>query len=275
MKNIFGSIGYTYLKNDNNKILLFADKHDELPSCENKINMAEWLKSKFKSSIVLLEEVPRIDNKLLGLWETSIHTKELKDMYLENPNIVKPVDIRHFLLPFSWEVMEDDDTDDITLREYIKDINDFFCLKTKYLIENMPLYNVKILKSIELGQHFLQLKDEYYLFLQDLKKLNILNKKLKYIYNKYYKYLEDINDLLSKMMEWYVCACIYQHKNKSLLIHVGLAHSEQILKLLQTKYMYKIEDQQGINELKELRSENVKGCVQISEALNQQFGGYF
>ena len=48
MKSIYGSIGYTLLKNkDNDKnIIVLSDMHDTLPSCENKVNMGEWFKNK-------------------------------------------------------------------------------------------------------------------------------------------------------------------------------------------------------------------------------------
>jgi len=99
MKNIYGSIGYTLLKKEN-LIIIFADKHDDIPNCVNKIDMANWFRTKFKTSIILLEEVPRVsNNKIVGLWEQSLHTKMLKDVYLENPTLIKPVDIRHFLIP--------------------------------------------------------------------------------------------------------------------------------------------------------------------------------
>ena len=272
MKSIYGTVGYSYLKNKN-KILLFADKHDTLPSCPNKINMAPWLKSKFNSSIILLEEVPRIDDKLVGLWEAAEHTKELKDMYLENPEIVKPVDIRHFILPFSWEII--DKKDNTLLEDYIKNMNLFFCLKNEYLITNLSIYNIQKLKYSDLGKHFLEVKEEYRMFLEQLVKLKLLKKTIYYIVQNHSNYLEEINGLASKIMEWYICACIQQYNDKSLLIHVGLAHSEQILDLLQTKYYYTLEEEKGINKLDDIYSSKLSGCVQISDHLNQQFGGYF
>jgi hypothetical protein len=68
MKNIYGSIGYTLLQKEN-LIIVFADKHDDIPICNNKIDMANWFKTKFKTSIILLEEIPRKqDSKILELW---------------------------------------------------------------------------------------------------------------------------------------------------------------------------------------------------------------
>ena len=77
MSKIYGTIGYVFLKKDNRKIIVLADQHDTLPSCENKINVAEWFKSKFKTSKILLEEVPRENNKLLDNNKQISMTKDL------------------------------------------------------------------------------------------------------------------------------------------------------------------------------------------------------
>jgi len=274
MKNIYGSIGYTLLKNEN-LIIIFADKHDDLPKCDNKIDMANWFRTKFKTSIILLEEVPRVPNsKIVGLWEQSLHTKMLKDVYLENPSIIKPVDIRHYLIPFSWEIIEDTQEYNITLRRYMLNIDRFFSMRNKYLLKNCTLYNVEILKTIQLGRHFLNIKEEFNQLIIRAQKVNILDNKLFDIKILNQDFLEDINNLISRIMEWYICACIYNNKNKPLIIHVGLAHSEQIVKLLKETYNYSIIEEQGINKLNDIDNPNLNGCVKISDKLNEQFGGY-
>jgi len=274
MKNIFGSIGYTLLNNKNN-ILIFADKHDNIPDCINKINMAEWFKTKFNSSIILLEEIPRVNSKVLELWDQSIHTKELKEIYLRNPSIIKPVDIRHFLLQFSWEVVDDNPEYDITFKEYLLLIDEFLSMRNAYLKQNCKLYDAKQLMNLDLGRHFLNIKENFSKLLSNLTRLKLLDKKIKYIIDNHQQYLIDINELISKIMEWYICVCIHEYNNRSLIIHVGLAHSEQIISLLQSTYKYKIIEQQGINKLDELAYKEIKGCVQISNEINEQFGGYF
>ena len=102
--NIYGAIGYTIVKNENHKIILFSDMHDKLKSCDNKINMDKWLKSKFTSSIILLEEVPRDDSDLELIWSDSEHTVSLQNLYLDNIDLIKAFDIRFLLIPFSWDV---------------------------------------------------------------------------------------------------------------------------------------------------------------------------
>jgi len=277
MINIYGSIGYTLLNNKQSKhnILVFADKHDNIPDCKNRIDMAKWFKTKFKSSVILLEEVPRVGNEILGLWETSKHTKELKDVYLENPSIIKPVDIRHFLVPFSWEVIDDSSEYQITLRKYLFHINKFFIMENEYLITNCPLYDVTRLQHLTLGRHFLNIKDEYYQLIQKLIKNKLLDSMIKNVREHSQIYLEKINDLISDIMEWYICACVEEHQDKPLLIHIGLAHSEKIINQLQNKYYYKIIREEGINKLNELSTKRINGCVSISKELNEQFGGFY
>ena len=70
MTNIYGTIGFSLLEHidDKNKIMILADMHNTLPSCNNKTNIADWFKSKFPTSEILLEEVPREDFKLKELW---------------------------------------------------------------------------------------------------------------------------------------------------------------------------------------------------------------
>ena len=84
MKNIYGTIGYTVLKNPNtnNKIIILADMHDKLPECVNQTNISNWFESKINSSKILLEEVPRDNVTLHELWSESPHTQNLKNLFL-------------------------------------------------------------------------------------------------------------------------------------------------------------------------------------------------
>ena len=99
--NIHGLIGYTILINKklNKQVLVMADRHDELKECEEQsIKIAEWLKTKFHTSNILLEEVERNGNELQELWDSSSHTQDLKNLYLNNIDIVVPIDIRNDLI---------------------------------------------------------------------------------------------------------------------------------------------------------------------------------
>lgn len=75
MEDIFinGSIGYIYLKNVDNQILLLSDNHSSTNYCTivNSQFISDWLLT--KNSKVLLEEVPRIEgSKLLELWTSKL-----------------------------------------------------------------------------------------------------------------------------------------------------------------------------------------------------------
>ena len=103
--------------------------HDKLKSCDNKINMDDWLKSKFTSSIILLEEIPRTDMQLELLWTESEHTVSLQKLYLENTDLIKAFDIRFLLIPFSWEVKQNKTC---ILKEYVQLLASFYKLRNEY-----------------------------------------------------------------------------------------------------------------------------------------------
>ena len=116
MQDIFinGSIGYIYLKNFENQILLLSDNHSSENYCtihkNNSKFISDWLST--KNSKVLLEEVPRMKgSELLELW-SSKHIQKLKDLYLKqklNENQIEGVDIRPLLIPFSLIVCKVND----------------------------------------------------------------------------------------------------------------------------------------------------------------------
>jgi len=264
-QNIYGTIGYTILKNDNHNVIVFADMHDQLLDCNNNITISNWLKNKFDTSYILLEEVDRnTDFKLKELWTESTHTQELKKLYLNNKDIILPVDIRPFLIPYNWEM--DKETDKTLLHEYLLLIDNFFCINNKYIKKQIINYNNNLLNNIS-GKHYIILKYKYYSFL--LKYYKLLYSELKDIDN---NILEEINDLLNDIMEWYICSKIYILQNKSNIIHTGLAHSQNVIKLLIQIYKYNIETASGINVI-DKKLDNIKtGCVNIILKYDKLFG---
>lgn len=270
MINIYGSIGYTILKHSNyNKIIVFADMHDTLKSCENKINISSWMLTKFKSSSILLEEVPREDVELKELWTNAEHTQELKNLYLQYPNNIKPIDIRPFLIPFSYEILNEVSGKlyDITLKEYLTDINDFFNFKNKYLLKNLSNYNLDKLLNTKLGHHFIKIKKTYLNLLIDIH--NKINNKIRDLYKLNYKYLNNISMLLNFIMEWYICANIDLLKEKPIIVHAGLFHSENIITLLSKFYNYSIVYNMGKNKLMDNKEE--QGCINLPLNYNALF----
>jgi len=277
MSKIYGTIGFVFLAKEYRKIIILADQHDTLPECENKINIANWFKKKFNSSKILLEEVPREDNKLIELWQESPHTQELKKLYLDNPTIISGMDIRPFMIPFSWEVLEQIDTlnndYNINMIEYLKEIDNFFSLQNTFIMSNLPNYNVNILKDTLLGKHYLLIKNRYENFLEELNNQELLTQQIRYLNDNHNSKLSILNNLLDDIMEWYICAQVNLYNDKSIIIHAGLAHTDKIIKLLQSHYSFEIKHQEGINSMNKIGYGSRSGCIQIPLEIDSQFGG--
>jgi hypothetical protein len=274
MPIIYGTIGYTTLFNQitKKKILIFADMHDNLKKCNDYIDIVDWLKVKIKTSKILLEEVNRENNEVIELWKTSQHTQNLKELFLKNKNI-KPVDIRPILIPFSWEIlnMKNDSyinsIKKIILFDYLKLLDDFYCLKNQYLVKILKNYNIDFLTNSDIGIHFLKIKKKYKMFIVNNSKY--LGFTIYDLYNKNINLLENINNLLDHIMEWYICANIILI-DKSIILHTGLFHSENVINLLINNYNYKINNKKGINNLKDI--DKIKdGCIYISSDINSDF----
>jgi len=266
---IYGSVGYSLLKGPKNKILIYADKHDDNAGCNNDMDVAGWMQTKFTSSNIILEEVPRNDEtKLEELWPSSYHTQNLKNLYLTNPHIIKGSDIRTYLVPFSWELVNYNDHRSVTLLDYLKNIDDFFSLKNEYCIRTIPIYR-KLYNTLQ-GKHFLMLKNNFRKFLKKYKSLLVYGGTVYDIKQNNSTVLEELNEILNGIMEWFTIANIDSTRNN--VIHVGLAHSEKIVEWLIKHYGYTLEMQQGINHMKYLNN-NASGCVLLSQDIDKQFGG--
>jgi hypothetical protein len=268
MISIYGAIGYTLLKNNKNKVLIFADKHDDSDSCYSDTDIADWFNKKNNSNI-LLEETPRNDNIILkDLWIDSYHTQKLKKLYLSKPKVIQGIDIRLYLIPYSWELV--DSINNTTLFEFLKELNDFFSIKNEYCLNNLSIYkNMPKIKSKN-GEHFLELKKKFYNLVKK-NKTNLYDTVLELKNNKI-NILEKINDMLDNILEWYICASI--NINKSNIIHTGLAHSEKIVDLLEKYYGYKKQLFNGINKLDEIKYKPMNGCIQLPNDIENQFGGF-
>lgn len=272
--NINGSIGYTLLANNDIKVLVLADMHSKLPYCDKDgIFVSEWLKNKFKSKI-LLEEVPRTETKLKELWPSSPHTQKLKNAYLENSHIIQGVDIRPFLIPFSWELSFDKEVPNLTLREYLSYINIFCNLKLNYFIKDLKnIYSKEYLSRSLLGLHYMKIKKFIKEYVKSHK--NYLNASIKEISKNNTIVLEKINEIISFIMEWYVIAKMYQsilEGKKTIIIHAGLAHTTNILVALQNMYKFKIISEEGLTDIDEYNKAS-NGCLQLPLDIEKQFGG--
>ena len=248
---LHGTIGYTIFinKDTNKKVVVFADMHDKLPPCPfpNSINISKWFNKKFKVSKLLLEEVRRDNNMVLdGLWDKDNkgHTYELQMLFIQNQNIIEPVDIRPHLILFSWEVIykiEDENTKKIKFNKYLGGIIPFFKLELDFLKNKVKYINKKI------NNHLKIILKKFYRFLSNNKKL--LNKSLLYVYDNYNNILEDYNIILNDCMEWYICLLVEMYKHKTVMIHAGLYHTEKVNYMLKNYYKYNEIYKNGINYL--------------------------
>jgi len=308
MSNIYlnGSIGYTLLIKNNIKILILADMHSNLPYCKKDgIFISDWFKNKYNSTI-LLEEVPRVGPLLKELWPSSPHTQKLKEEYIKNSHIIQGVDIRPLLIPFSWELTYDKNIPSVNLKEYLELINLFFTLKLDFIKNDLKhIYSEEFLKKKKLGKHFLILKR---IIIRLIKKnKSYLDKDIKDVIKDNKKLLEQINNILSDIMEWYIIAKIYQginenyqginenknyqginenyqcinenyqgiNENKTtFIIHAGLAHTTNIINLLKNHYNYKVINDFGITNIHNLNIEST-GCLHLPIDIENQFGGFF
>jgi hypothetical protein len=273
MEDIFinGSIGYIYLKNVDNQILLLSDNHSSTNYCTivNSQFISDWLLT--KNSKVLLEEVPRIEgSKLLELW-TSKHIQKLKDLYLNqkiNDKQIEGIDIRPLLIPFNLDIFKIEQIKNININNYLKLLDSFFKLKHPYFIENIGNVYIDI-NNEKLMKHFLKLKDSY----DNLKEQydnNVL------VINIDEEFKNKLDELLSSIMEWYTIAKIF-YNNKfcinKFIIHAGLFHTTNLNNILISSYGYEKINSDGEIDINKIKDDD-NNCLKIPFSVNNQFGGY-
>ena len=277
MEDIFinGSIGYIYLKNVDNQILLLSDNHSSTNYCtiDNSKFISDWLLT--KNSKVLLEEVPGIKgSKLLELW-TSKHIQKLKDLYL-NDKQIEGIDIRPLLIPFNLDIFKIDNIDkeyieeikNINIIDYLKSLDSFFELKHEYFIENIGNVYIDI-NNEKLMKHFLKLKDSY-----DNLKTQYDNNVLVINIDEVFK--NKIDELLSSIMEWYTIAKIFYNNEfciNKFIIHAGLFHTTNLNNILIDSYGYEKINSDGEIDINKIKDDD-NNCLKIPFSVNNQFGGY-
>ncbi len=274
-----GSVGYTLLKHKrlNKYVFLLADIHDGVSYCSQDSVMIDRYLSLKDSNDILLEEAVREEFELTDLWPGAVHTQRLKKLNRNN-NKIKPVDIRPLLIPFSWELLVEDINDNkeqanITLEEYLSFIDKIFNYKKSKL---MIKYFVKELKKLEqadpqmrelLLQHFQEMRELYNDFLIENK--SKLKKPMKELSKNNQNLLEEINNMTSMIMEWYILLLIL-NSNTNCIIHLGLAHSNRILDFLVEVYSFEVIKKSGINVMDEINDEP-KACLLVPDEINTKF----
>ena len=257
---LYGLIGYTYLRNDNNNpkfILVLSDNHSKLSYCNNYKIISEWLKEKIDYNNILLEEIPRNNVILKELFTDAYHTQKLKELFLNNPKLIHGIDIRTLLINFSWELLELTNMPDITLKLYLEKIDNFFNFNYD---QNSEYYiQFKIIQNI-----YLDYKNKYIIY---------YNEQLLDIFNNNKIILEELNIILDNIMEFYIIINIFKNKsdNKNIIIHTGLLHADKIVFWLTSTYLYTIVEEKGITNIETVESMPIKnGCIELSKFIDNQ-----
>lgn len=240
---ISGSIGLVILKKKDKLIYLLSDDHDNSLYCDNSkdnhLDIRKFLENELQEgNQIILEEVPRDGFSLQELWPNSPHTQDLKNLFLENSTI-NGIDIRPYLIPFSWEILEieeDNTLGQMHIDKYFEKIDDFIKLKGKFFHKKFyPVFKQLKVKNSGLGKNLRYIKNKF----DDIK--NRINNKVPVIY--YFKneidLLNEISLLSDMIMEFYTLLCVFTTVKKS-IIHAGLFHSNNILNLLKNEYGFSV-----------------------------------
>ena len=281
MKNIYGTIGYTFLNSNEvpNFILVLSDIHSKLKYCDDFIEISEWIKNNMYNINILLEEVSREDFVLGELWESSDHTRKLKDLFLENKSLIHDIDIRPYLIPFSWELLKNKDLSNlkmnpkIKLKFYLENVNEFLYFKLNKIRKTLPhVYNRNFVKNHKLNIQLNIIKSLFKNYI--INNISFMDLDIVDIHVNHQDILVDLNIILDSCMEWFIIAKMYEltfTNNNNIIIHTGLFHSERINNVLHDIYNYKIINQGGINTIDNAENnEDLTGCITLPNSIEEK-----
>ena len=279
-QDISGLVGYSLLKNPEKKtyVLLLADIHDGVDYCKlgedgkSSVFIDEILNSFLKEDgyNVLLEEVPRTFNlELKELWPDATHTQRLKDWYIDNQDKVIPVDIRPFLVPFSFQKanykMIEEKELKMRMSKYVEVLDSLFFLNEISLEESIPFFK-NILLALEnkkdLNKGIMRLYKELKGFYKELRSKINLEETFGEIYEKNIEWFRDLEGLKIAIMDWYTILMLLSNKNS--VIHFGLAHYDHVKSILIKNFGFTIIKENGIQEIKYLDTKTrYKACMKF------------
>lgn len=268
MINLSGAIGITKLKRKINgqekKIYVFSDNHNKDKYCEDEfssgLNIKNYLEEKMHGNQVLLEEVKRSKSqKLKELWAQNKHTVALKNLYLNNTQKITPIDIRQYLFIVSWEILKKDDKLDkeINLNTYLKNFDKFFELKEVIPSLEVKLKKIKF-KKTGICKYFKRLKHDY----QMIKEPIDLNQKVVDVIETNPGFLRQIDDVASKIMDWYTIICIFT-TDKPTYLHAGLYHTSNIIDILINEFEFEKYYDNGDTSIDSIS--DTDSCVKFNE----------
>jgi len=264
MKYISGATGYTILKRDEKVIILFGDIHDSVNYCkqgDESIDIDKYLDKKSNNYQVLLEEStndPELN--LSDLWTQSYHTNNLKNLKINNPNVI-PVDIRPYLIPFSWQLVESNNKyKTLIFKKYISKFDEFLNKKgSTYLRFITPYFEYIINDEYKnkLEKVFSTIKKSF-----DKTFDKYLDETMEYVFNNNKEYLHKLDDINSLIMEYYILMLIFSD-NRYSLIHTGLAHSSRLKYILKKIFNFKEIEDVMMTNIRQYKGDNSfpKACI--------------
>lgn len=304
MLNISGTIGLSILENQNNKIFIFYDDHQNKKYCKDNFFISNLLDNiikdpKYNKDTCLILEEPFIKNsdKIKILWSDSKHLMYFRKFYSKIINKCGkdkvcfgfPADIRLALLDISIEEI----MDNVNVNKYKIKIGDYF----KYIIflfdiepiiiENNNIINFlkKVFSTYIKSIYYIELEKKinifYKKFIKDNKNILINNfiktlspEHYNFKYNKGYPFIkindiyffDEIDKILSGIMEFFIIIMIMLLPYKFKFIYAGYYHSNNIKHILINTYNYKLITEYGITENIEIINEStINNCINVDE----------
>jgi hypothetical protein len=299
---IAGVIGLTVLlnKKTNNKVFLFYDDHENINYCPSSqhfisdllhtlISTTDQARGGGACKYMLILEEPFIDNheNVRVLWDDSKHLCLFRDFYSkiikkcskENVCDGFPVDMRIDLINFSLYLSDYSDVV-ITLSEGFSKIAFLFDLGTEKAGEGSVITFLKnVFSNYTHTFHYRQLKKKveafYNKFIRNNGNVRICdfvdsNGILDMIFvcgypfttNKILNFFDELDKILSAIMEFYMIILINIFKNKQKIVYAGYYHCKNVKHILTSYYDYELIYNTGITDNVET-SENVHSCISV------------
>ncbi len=301
--NISGTIGLSILENENNKIFIFYDDHQNKKYCKDNYFISTLLNNiiknpKYNKDTCLILEEPFINNndKIKVLWSESKHLEYFRKFYSKIINKCGknkvcfgfPADIRLSLLDISIEeIMENIELNKYKIKvfDYFKHILHLFDIEVitnnNKIINFLKLVFSKYTKSNYYIQLKLKIMNFYKKFIINNKNimLNDFIKKLSpedYIfkYDKGYPFLDndniyffdEIDKISSGIMEFFIIIMVILLPYKFKFIYAGYYHSNNIKHILINLYNYKLITEYGITEnIEKINDKTINNCINVDE----------
>jgi len=306
MQNISGVIGLSILQNKKNKIFIFYDDHNNVRYCGDKFYISDLFSDllkneKFSKDICLLLEEPFFNNlnKIKILWSQSGHLHNFRKFYTEIMNKCTkekicsgyPVDVRLVLTDFSIEEIMDIQNASpkyrkINMKTFFNPILFIFGIHATLIKKNSIINFLKEFFLNFINSRFYKelykkillfynkfVKDNEDLFLYDyVKTLSPDNLNFRYV--KGYPFIneaniyffDEIDKILSGIMEFYTFILILILPHKFKFFYAGYYHSNNMKFILMNYYGYQLVSEYGTTEDIETKNHTaINNCISVEK----------